>query len=238
MQTLGSDVTLAIRHDKFLRGFEPLLQDQLMEEMRAERSNDSIVALGENGKQLDGFDAVVFAVGRAPATQTIGLDKAGVDADKRGYIPVDKFQQTNVPSIFAIGDVTGQAELTPVAIAAGRRLADRIYNKQEGRHLDYALIPTVVFSHPPLATVGMTEDQAREAFGDEVKVYQASFTTAIKLVVTGSEERVVGIHMIGLAVDEILQGFAVAMRMGATKSDFDDTIAIHPTSAEELVTLR
>ena len=129
-------------------------------------------------------------------------------------------------------------------------MADRIYDKQEGRHLDYALIPTVVFSHPPLATVGMTEDQAREAFGDEVKVYQASFTamynaftehkpkTAIKLVVTGSEERVVGIHMIGLAVDEILQGFAVAMRMGATKSDFDDTIAIHPTSAEELVTLR
>ena len=264
MQTLGSDVTLAIRHDKFLRGFEPLLQDQLMEEMRAEgvtietqfttaelqRSKDSIVALGENGKQLGGFDAVVFAVGRSPATQSIGLDAAGVTTDKRGYIPVDKYQQTNIPSIFAIGDVTGQAELTPVAIAAGRRLADRIYDKQEGRHLDYARIPTVVFSHPPLATVGMTEDQAREAFGDEVKVYQASFTamynaftehkpkTAIKLVVTGSEERVVGIHMIGLAVDEILQGFAVAMRMGATKSDFDDTIAIHPTSAEELVTLR
>lgn len=264
MQALGSDVTLAIRHDKFLRGFESLLQDRLMEEMRADgvtietqfttaelqSNNGSITAIGESGTKLDGFDAVVFAVGRSPSTQGIGLDAAGVSTDKRGYIPVDKYQETNVPGIFAIGDVTGQAELTPVAIAAGRRLADRIYDKQQGRHLNYDLIPTVVFSHPPLATVGMTEDEARDVYGDEVKVYQASFTamynaftehkpkTAIKLVVTGSEERVVGIHMIGLAVDEILQGFAVAMRMGATKRDFDDTIAIHPSSAEELVTLR
>ncbi len=264
MQALGSDVTLAIRHDKFLRGFEELLQDRLMEEMRAEGVSietgfttaelqgkpGNIVAVGENGVKLEGFDAVVFAVGRSPSTNGIGLDSAGVKTDNRGYIPVDKYQETNVPGVFAIGDVTGQAELTPVAIAAGRRLADRLYDNQEGRHLNYDLIPTVIFSHPPMATVGLTEAEARDAYGDEVKVYQASFTamynaltehkpkTAIKLVVMGKDERVIGIHMIGLAVDEILQGFAVAMRMGATKADFDDTIAIHPTSSEELVTLR
>jgi len=264
MQVLGCDVTLAIRHDKFLRGFEKLLQDRLMEEMRAEGVSietgfttaelqgnpGDIVAVGENGVKLEGFDAVVFAVGRSPSTNGIGLDSAGVETDNRGYVPVDKYQETNVSGIFAIGDVTGQAELTPVAIAAGRRLADRLYDNQEGRHLNYDLIPTVVFSHPPMATVGLTEAEARDVYGDEIKVYQASFTamynaftehkpkTAIKLVVMGKDERVIGIHMIGLAVDEILQGFAVAMRMGATKADFDDTIAIHPTSSEELVTLR
>ena len=155
-----------------------------------------------------------------------------------------------MPNIFAIGDVTGQAELTPVAIAAGRRLADRLYDNQTDRHLDYNLIATVVFSHPPMGTVGLTETEAREKHGDAVTVYQTSFTamynaftehkakTAMKLVCTGDEERVVGIHMIGLNCDEMLQGFAVAMRMGATKRDLDDTVAIHPTSSEELVTLR
>ena len=163
---------------------------------------------------------------------------------------MDKYQETNVPGVFAIGDVTGQAELTPVAIAAGRRLADRIYDNQEGRLLNYDLIPTVVFSHPPMATVGLTEAAAHEQYGEGVKVYETAFTamynsftshktkTAMKLIVAGDEEKVIGIHMIGLAADEMLQGFAVAMRMGATKRDFDDTIAIHPTSSEELVTLR
>ncbi|MGK0283085.1 MAG: glutathione reductase (NADPH), partial [Patiriisocius sp.] len=148
------------------------------------------------------------------------------------------------------GDVTGQAELTPIAIAAGRRLADRIYDAQEGRHMDYSLIPTVVFSHPPMATVGLTEVQARKEHGDAVTVYESTFTamynsftphkskTAMKLIVTGADEKVVGIHMIGLAADEMMQGFAVAMRMGATKRDLDDTVAIHPTSGEELVTMR
>ena len=215
-----------------------------------EHDGNLITAIGEDGERLEDYDAVIFAIGRSPATSDLGLEAAGVEVDKRGYILVDKYQQTNVPSIFAIGDVTGQAELTPVAIAAGRRLADRIYDHQEGRHLDYSLIPTVVFSHPPMATVGLTEAQAREQHGDAVNVYQTSFTamynsftshktkTAMKLIVTGEEEKVIGIHMIGLASDEMLQGFAVAMRMGATKRDFDDTIAIHPTSSEELVTLR
>ena len=264
MQAMGSSVTLAIRHDAFLREFDLMLQEKLMEEMLSEglvvkthftaaslaRVNDAINATGEDGEVIEGFDAVIFAVGRSPSTDDLGLDRAGVTMDSKGYIPVDKYQETNVPGVFAIGDVTGQAELTPVAIAAGRRLADRLYDNQEGRHLDYSLIPTVVFSHPPMATVGLTEAQAREQYGDAVKVYESSFTamynsftphktkTAMKLIVTGAEEKVIGIHMIGLAADEMLQGFAVAMRMGATKRDLDDTVAIHPTSSEELVTLR
>ncbi|MFK8074951.1 MAG: glutathione-disulfide reductase [Granulosicoccus sp.] len=264
MQAMGSQVTLAIRHQSFLREFDHLLQEKLMDEMlseglhvekgftaaKLEKTASGISASGENGVTLEGFDAVIFAVGRAPATDGLGLENAGVEKDKRGYIPVDKYQETNVPGIFAIGDVTGQAELTPVAIAAGRRLADRIYDNQEGRHMDYSLIPTVVFSHPPMGTVGLTEEQARAEYGDTVKVYESTFTamynsftphkskTAMKLIVTGSEEKVVGIHMIGLAADEMMQGFAVAMRMGATKRDLDDTVAIHPTSGEELVTMR
>ena len=264
LNAMGTDVTLGIRHASFLRDFDLMLQDRLMEEMvgegvdiktqftvaSLERDGQLICAIGEDGERLEEFDAVIFAVGRSPSTDDLGLEAAGVETDKRGYIPVDKYQQTNVPSIFAIGDVTGQAELTPVAIAAGRRLADRIYDNQEGRHLDYSLIPTVVFSHPPMATVGLSEAAAREQYGDAVKCYNTSFTamynsftahktkTAMKLIVTGEEEKVIGIHMIGLASDEMLQGFAVAMRMGATKRDFDDTIAIHPTSSEELVTLR
>lgn len=264
MRAMGSQVTLGIRHDSFLRSFDLMLQEKLMEEMLADglgiakkfsaaslsKADDGIHVTGESGEVLGGFDAVIFAIGRSPATGDLGLEKAGVKVDERGYIPVDKYQQTNVPSIFAIGDVTGQAELTPVAIAAGRRLSDRIYNDQQGRHLSYELIPTVVFSHPPMATVGLTEVQARQQYGEDISVYQTAFTamynsftphkskTAMKLICAGSDEKVVGIHMIGLAADEMLQGFAVAMRMGATKSDFDDTVAIHPTSSEELVTLR
>lgn len=264
MQAMGSQVSLAIRHQSFLREFDHLLQEKLMDEMlseglhvekgftaaKLEKTASGISATGENGVTLEGFDAVIFAVGRAPATDGLGLENAGVEKDKRGYIPVDKYQETNVPGIFAIGDVTGQAELTPVAIAAGRRLADRIYDNQEGRHMDYSLIPTVVFSHPPMGTVGLTEEQARAEYGDAVKVYESTFTamynsftphkskTAMKLIVTGIDEKVVGIHMIGLAADEMMQGFAVAMRMGATKRDLDDTVAIHPTSGEELVTMR
>ena len=264
MQAMGSDVTLGIRYSSFLREFDQMLQDKLMAEMleeglhvqkqfttaRLEKSGDKINALGEGGESLEGFDAVIFAVGRSPSTDDLGLEDVGVTIDNRGYIPVDKYQETNVPGIFAIGDVTGQAELTPVAIAAGRRLADRLYDNQEGRHLNYDLIPTVIFSHPPMATIGLTEAAAREQYGDGIKVYETAFTamynsftshktkTAMKLIVAGDEEKVIGIHMIGLAADEMLQGFAVAMRMGATKRDFDDTIAIHPTSSEELVTLR
>lgn len=264
LQALGSEVTLAVRKDTFLRGFEPVLAQQLAAAMDAdgltlatqftaskiESINNKLCVHSESGEQLADFDEVIFAIGRTPATQNLGLADAGVDVNERGYIPVDKFQQTNVPNIFALGDVTGQAELTPVAIAAGRRMADRLYNGQTDRHLVYEHIATVVFSHPPIGTIGLTEAQAREQYGDDVKTYETDFNpmymaftehkvrTSMKLVVVGEQEKVVGCHMIGLAVDEMLQGFAVAIRMGATKQDFDDTVAIHPTSSEELVTMR
>lgn len=264
MQALGTDVTLGVRTNKFLRGFEDMLYEHLSVAMQAdgvtmateftaakiERVNGKLNVHGEAGQLLEGFDEIIFAIGRTPATNDIGLSKAGVATNDYGYIPVDKFQETNVPGVFALGDVIGKDELTPVAIAAGRRMADRLYNGQTDRHLSYENIATVVFSHPPIGTIGLTEAQAREQFGDEVATYETSFNpmymaftdhkvkTAMKLVVVGKEERVVGCHMIGLAVDEMLQGFAVAISMGATKRDFDDTVAIHPTSSEELVTMR
>jgi glutathione reductase (NADPH) len=163
---------------------------------------------------------------------------------------VDEFQRTNLPNLYAIGDVTQHAGLTPVAIAAGRRLSDRLFGGQSERRLDYDNIASVVFSHPPIGTVGLSEESAREKFGDRVRVFSSSFvpmyhcmTTRkprmhMKLVTVDAIQRIVGIHVIGEGADEMLQGFAVALRMGATKRDFDDTVAIHPTSAEELVTMR
>ncbi|HSN70877.1 MAG TPA: FAD-dependent oxidoreductase, partial [Steroidobacteraceae bacterium] len=177
-------------------------------------------------------------------------DAAGIHCDDFGFVPTDDWQNTNVERVYAIGDVTGREALTPVAIAAGRRLADRVFGGQPERRLDYELIPTVIFSHPPIGTVGLTEKQARERHGDAVEVYTSSFVpmyyalserkhrASMKLVTVGPEERIVGAHVIGQGADEMLQGFAVAIRMGACKRDFDDTVAIHPTSAEEFVTMR
>ena len=159
------------------------------------------------------------------------------------------FTYARTPGLYAIGDVTGREPLTPVAIAAGRRLSDRLFGGQSDRHLDYENIPTVIFSHPPIGTVGLTEAAAAQRHGAAVKVHTRSFVplyhaittrkpkTMMKLVTVGPEEKVVGVHVIGPGADEMLQGFAVALRMGATKRDFDDTVAIHPTSAEELVTM-
>jgi glutathione reductase (NADPH) len=163
---------------------------------------------------------------------------------------VDPFQNTSVPGVYAIGDVTGLAELTPVAIAAGRRLADRLFGGQPDARLDYDDVPSVVFSHPPIGIAGLSEPEARARFGDAVKVYETRFTSLyhgmtrrktgsrMKLICTGPEERIVGIHVIGIGADELIQGFAVALKMGARKSDLDRTVAIHPTAAEELVTLK
>lgn len=263
-KALGSQVRIVVRRDGIVRSFDPMLGSELMQAMRQdgiaidthivpsrlERTADGLVMTASDGRRFDPVDCVLWAVGREPNTDDLGLEEAGVESDDGGFIPVDKYQQTNVEHIFALGDVTGAAALTPVAIAAGRRLADRLYGGMPGRHLDYGCIPTVIFSHPPIGTVGLTEDEARAGYGDDVKVYQATFTgmfyalgedkqkTVMKLVTTGADERVVGCHIIGDGVDEMLQGFAVAIRMGATKTDFDDTVAIHPTSAEELVTMR
>jgi len=265
LNALGSDVTMLLRREHLLRTFDATLRENLMEEMLGDgidilartqvkqlvrESDGSLCIVCENGQRLEGFDELIWAIGRYPLTQDLNLDAAGVSVDDKGYIATDRFQQTGVAGVYAIGDVTGRAQLTPVAIAAGRRLADRLFGGMLDRHLPYENIPTVVFSHPPLGTVGLTESEARDIHGEAVKVYQARFTamynalterkqkTAMKLVTVGAQERVVGCHVIGPGADEMLQGFAVAIRMGATKRDLDDTVAIHPTSAEELVTMR
>lgn len=194
---------------------------------------------------------MIWAIGREPATDNINLDKAGVAVNDKGYIKVDKFQNTNVPNIYAVGDIIENGvQLTPVAVASGRRLSERLFNNKPNEHLDYNLIPTVVFSHPPIGTIGLTEEQARAEFGENVKIYQSSFTPMysavtqhrqpcrMKLVCAGDDEKVVGLHGIGFGVDEMIQGFGVAIKMGATKADFDNVVAIHPTGSEEFVTMR
>lgn len=261
---LGSETSVLVRKDGVLRDRDAMLRNALQAAMadsgiRLEtgvvpaalaQTGAGLLLTAEDGRQFGGFDAVVWAIGRGANSAALNLEAAGVATDDEGFIPVDDFQQTNVEHIHALGDVCGREALTPVAIAAGRRLADRLYGGMAGRHLDYRTIPTVIFSHPPIGTVGMTEAEAREQHGDSVRVYEASFTgmyyalgedkqrSSMKLVVAGSDERVLGCHIIGEGADEMLQGFAVAIRMGATKRDFDDTVAIHPTSAEELVTMR
>ncbi len=262
---LGSEVSLLLRKDHFLAGFDAMLRETLMEEMvnagvnimprtsveRVEKTEDGTLTVHcASGIKLEGFDAMICAIGRAPNTAQLNLAAAGVNCDERGYIPTDEFQNTNIPGIYAVGDVTGRAQLTPVAIAAARRLADRLFNNRPERRLEYENIPTVMFSHPPIGTVGLSEEAARQQHGDAVKVYQTRFTamyhavaslqqqTAMKLVCVGADEKIVGVHIIGMGADEMLQGFAVAVKMGATKKQFDDTVAIHPTSAEELVTMR
>jgi glutathione reductase (NADPH) len=265
LNALGSDVSLLLRREHFLSNFDAMLRDTLMEEMLNDGVNvipcvsctavekhteGSLTLTFQNGQQLTEIDALIWAIGRKPNTEDLNLSAAGVVMDDRGYIVTDEYQNTNVDGIYAIGDVTGRAQLTPVAIAAARRLGDRLFNHQTMRRLEYENIPTVMFSHPPIGTVGLTEEQARQQHGEAVKVYQTRFTamanafterqpvTAMKLVTVGAREKIVGVHIIGQGADEMLQGFAVAVKMGATKEDFDNTVAIHPTSAEELVTLK
>jgi glutathione reductase (NADPH) len=262
---LGSRVTVVARAGTLLRGFDPLLVEAAAEGLAATgvtvrlqteplqltRAADGRLAMQlSDGTTLAGQDAVVWTTGRAPVTDFIE-PAVPLQRDARGYLEVDEFQQTSVADVFAIGDVTGKVTLTPVAIAAGRRLADRLWGGMAGRRLSYENVPTVMFGHPPLATVGLSEPEARARFGDAaVKCYTTRFVplyhaltahkprTRMKLVTVGEEQRVVGVHLAGRGVDEMLQGFAVAVRMGATKRDFDDTVAIHPTAAEELVTMR
>lgn len=261
---LGSQAELFIRKDHLLTSFDAMLGKSLMREMREQgmaihqhvvpasvREHSGLKTLmAADGREFPGFDCLLWAVGRAANVSGLELGRAGVAVDDCDFVVTDGFQNTNVPGIYAIGDVTGRAALTPVAIAAGRRLSDRLFGGQADRRLEYSTIPTVVFTHPPIGTVGASEAEARAQYGDAVKVYIADFTpmyhamtarkthTDMKLVCVGPEQRIVGCHIIGAGADEMLQGFAVAIRMGATKRDFDDTVAIHPTSAEELVTMR
>ncbi len=265
-QALGSKTQLIVRKEKPLRGFDTMLSDTLVEHMakhgpelinnstpqRVEKQADNRLLIHlTNGKTIGPVDALVWAIGREPAVDNINLAAVGVKLNEKGFIATDKFQNTNIDNIYAVGDNTGRAQLTPVAVAAGRRLAERLFNNKPNEHLEYSTIATVVFSHPVIGTVGLTEQEAIAKYGEnEVKVYRSQFTalyqaitenyrdpTRMKLVCVGKEEKIIGIHSIGFGSDELLQGFAVAMKMGATKSDFDNTIAIHPTSAEEFVTM-
>ncbi|MFO0452444.1 MAG: FAD-dependent oxidoreductase, partial [Pseudomonadota bacterium] len=261
---LGAKASIFVRHDRVLRSFDAMLSGALMKQMEADgielvtHAVPSALQQAREGRELvlaDGrtygdFDCVLWAIGREPATAELALDRAGVKLYDDGFVIADAWQNTNVPGVYAIGDVTGREALTPVAIAAGRRLSDRLFGGRPDRRLDYDLIPTVIFSHPPIGTVGLTEAAARELHGEAVKVYHSGFVpmyhaltphkrrAEMKLVCVGPEERIVGLHVIGQGADEMTQGFAVAVKMGATKRDFDDTVAIHPTAAEEFVTMR
>jgi glutathione reductase (NADPH) len=265
LNALGSETTVFVRYDAMARHFDALLSSRLTEQMRAAGIEiatgatpravtgraGALMLETAGGRSYGPFDVLIWAIGRAPNSGSLGLDRAGVAVEAGGAVRVDRYQNTTAEGVYAIGDVTGGAELTPVAIAAGRRLADRVFGGMKDRHLSYDLLPTVVFSHPPIGTVGLSEEQARERYsGEPIKVYQTEFVpmfyalgevkpkTAMKLVTAGADERIVGCHVIGPGADEMIQGFAVALTMGARKADFDNTLAIHPTSAEELVTMR
>jgi len=267
---LKVDVTLAIRYDRFLRDFDKSMSTFLMEE--TEKSGLKIqkktaltkvelneaktyTVYGKNTEtgeefEVGKFDQIIWAVGRHANTAPLGLDKAGVQLDNSGRIKVDDFQNTTAQGVYAVGDVSTPIELTPVAIAAGRKLARRLFNNEKDLKQDYEYIPSVIFSHPPCGTIGYTEEEAVEKFGkDNVKVFSTKFTnmyhalierkaqTFMKMVCQGPTEKVIGLHLVGAGSDEMLQGFAVAIKMGATRQHFNDTVAIHPTAGEEVVLL-
>ncbi|KID75811.1 Glutathione reductase [Metarhizium brunneum] len=271
---LGTETHLFIRGKTFLRHFDPMIQETVTNEYERlgvnlhKESQATKIEKDANGKltvtykdaegkesSVSDVDHLIWAVGRTPMTKDIGLEEAGVKLTENGHVQVDEYQNSSVENIYALGDVSGEVELTPVAIAAGRKLAQRLFGPAEfsTQKLDYSNIPSVVFAHPEVGSIGLSEPQAIEKYGkDNIKVYKTGFTamyyammepehkgpTNYKLIVTGPEERVVGLHIMGQGSGEMLQGFGVAVKMGATKADFDSCVAIHPTSAEELVTLK
>ncbi|RQW61767.1 glutathione-disulfide reductase [Vibrio viridaestus] len=266
LNALGTETHLYVRKESPLRSFDPMIIETLTEVMEAEgpalhthsvpkevvkESDGSLTLHLENGESQN-VDILIWAIGRHPATEAINLQAAGVAINERGYIKVDEYQETNVKGIYCVGDIMeGGIELTPVAVKAGRQLSERLFNNKPEAKMDYDLVPTVVFSHPPIGTIGLTESEAVEKYGEaNVKVYKSGFTamyTAVtshrqpcrmKLVCAGPDEKVVGLHGIGFTMDEMIQGFGVAMKMGATKADFDSVVAIHPTGSEEFVTMR
>lgn len=261
---LGSETHLLCRRHTFLREFDSMLSSTLVEVMQQEgphlhtnsvpksvvKNVDGSLTLHLENEKYVTVDCLIWAIGRSPANSNIGLENTDVELNEHGFIKVDKYQNSSAQGIYAVGDNTGEIQLTPVAVKAGRQLSERLFNDKLDAHLDATLVPTVVFSHPPIGTIGLTELAAVEQYGkDNLTVYTSQFTsmytaltehrqpTRMKLICAGKEQKVVGLHSIGFASDEILQGFAVAIKMGATKADFDSCIAIHPTSAEELVTL-
>ena len=258
---LGSDVTQLYRGPLFLRGFDDDARNFLADEMLKKdidlRFNADITAIEKNNDVLKltlnddttiECDCVLYATGRKPLTENLGLEQCGVAMKDNGAIIVNENYQTNVPSIYAIGDVIDRVTLTPVALAEGMSLAWDLYGNED-KTVDYEFIPSAVFSQPSIGTVGYTETEAREKFG-KVTIYRSSFTplkhtisgnpekTLMKLIVEDATDRVVGVHMVGPEAGETIQGIAIALKAGATKATFDSTIGIHPTAAEEFVTMR
>eukprot|EP00554_Chaetoceros_debilis_P016074 CAMPEP_0194113130 /NCGR_PEP_ID=MMETSP0150-20130528/15085_1 /TAXON_ID=122233 /ORGANISM="Chaetoceros debilis, Strain MM31A-1" /LENGTH=557 /DNA_ID=CAMNT_0038802963 /DNA_START=112 /DNA_END=1788 /DNA_ORIENTATION=+ len=273
LQALGTDTSLVVRKNMALREFDEILSETLDNEMQRQGINifrdtngvekitvDEATGLKtvilQNGEKIEEVETVLMATGRSPLVAPLNLDGAGVAQKDGGYIIADDYSATNVDGVFALGDVVGNIELTPMAIASGRRLADRLFGgpQFENAKVSYDMVPTVVFSHPPIGTIGLSEAQAVEQYGeDNVKAYRSKFAnlyygpwqveaddkpkTAMKLICAGEEELVVGLHVIGMGADEMLQGFGIALKMGATKADFDSCVALHPTAAEEFVTM-
>ena len=260
---LGAKTSLIYRGDLFLRGFDGAVRTHLQEELsksgmdlqfnsdivRIDKQADgSLLATLQDGRVL-ATDAVFYATGRRPMLDNLGLENTQVRLDKRGYVQVDELYQTDEPSILALGDMIGRVQLTPVALAEGMAVARRLFKPEEYRAVDYQLIPTAVFSLPNIGTVGLSEEQAK-AEGFNVQVFESRFRpmqltlgtgqqkTLMKLVVDADTDRVLGCHMVGPDAGEIVQGMAVALKAGATKQIFDETLGIHPTAAEEFVTMR
>ena len=265
LNALGSDTHLFVRKDRPLRTFDKDIVDVLVDEMAksgptlhthanatevVKNADDSLTISFDNGETIT-VDCLIWAIGRAANTSGFGLEKTGVKLTEKGTIYSDEFENTSVPGIYALGDVTGKLDLTPVAVKAGRQLSERLFNNKADAKLDYTDVATVVFSHPVIGSVGLTEEKAIAKYGAEnIKVYKSSFTpmytalgdnrqpSTMKLVTLGEDEKIIGLHGIGYGVDEMIQGFSVAIKKGATKADFDNTVAIHPTGSEEFVTMR
>ena len=262
---LGVKTDLFVRKGGPLRGFDQGIVEVLVEEMKKNGQPLHTHKVPQKLEKLDNGDIqihfedgtthtsqkVIWAVGRKANVHQLNLEAAGVELTERGFIQVDEYQNTTTPGIYALGDVSGEKELTPVAVKAGRTLSERLFNGKTDAKMDYELIPTVVFSHPAIGSIGLSQEQAEAKYGAEnIKVYESNFAgmysaitvhrqmTKLKLITLGEEEKIIGLHGIGEGVDEMIQGFAVALKMGATKADFDATVAIHPTASEEFVTMR
>ncbi|MCU1729435.1 glutathione-disulfide reductase [Pseudomonas sp. 7P_10.2_Bac1] len=260
---LGAQTSLLYRGDLFLRGFDGAVRKHLHEELikrgmdvqfnadiaRIDKQADgSLKATLKDGRELEA-DCVFYATGRRPMLDNLGLENTGVELDKRGFVEVDDQYQSTEPSILAIGDVIGRVQLTPVALAEGMAVARRLFKPEQYRPVDYRMIPTAVFSLPNIGTVGLSEEQAIED-GHKVQIFESSFRpmkltltecqerTLMKLVVDADTDKVLGCHMVGPDAGEIVQGLAIALKAGATKQHFDETIGVHPTAAEEFVTMR
>jgi len=263
MNGLGSDVTQLIRRNLILQGFDDDIRSNIQEGMEShgieiltsceassiEKTPEGLkVTLGSKHQETIVVDVILAATGRKPKLKNLGLENADVEINN-GAIAVDKYSQTSQQNIFAVGDCTDRMNLTPVAIGEGRAFADTQFGGHS-RTMSYENIPTAIFSTPEAATVGLTEVQAREQYGDAVKVYRTKFKPTyhslsgrdervmVKLVVAEDTDKVLGAHMVGEHAAEIIQGMAIALKMGATKKDFDATVGIHPSVAEEFVTLR